>query len=92
MTGPGRVAPLILSPVQMKLARIVLGLDQRQAGERWSISLKAISRHECGDQPLGVKTQRRILEQLRGDQVFFGPGVSVCHGENLFTSLGAENK
>jgi len=92
VTGPGRVTPPVLSPVRMKLARIVLGLGQRQAGERWSISPKAISRHECGDQPLGVKTQRRILEQLRGDQVFFGPGVSVCFGEDLFTSTQGEKK
>ena len=93
MTGPVRVTPPVLSPVQMKLARIVLGLGQRQAGERWSISPKAISRHECGDQPLGVKTQQRVREQLRGDGVFFGPGISVSHGEDLFTATqGEENK
>lgn len=82
-------SPLI-TPTQLRLARVLLGLDQGQAGERWGLAARTISRHECGDQPLGVKTQQRILEQLRGDQVFFGPGVSVCYGENLFEVRSAE--
>lgn len=83
----------ILSPLQMRLARVLLDLTQEQAGRQWGLARRTVAQYEREFADLSRETQQRILEQLRAGQVFFGPGVSVCHGVDLFVATrGEENK
>lgn len=82
----------ILSPLQMRLARTLLGLTQEQAGLQWGLARRTVAQYEREYADLSRETQQRIRERLRGDGVFFGPGISVSHGEDLFTSTQGEKK
>lgn len=83
----------ILSPLQMRLARVLLDLTQEQAGLQWGLARRTVAQYEREFADLSRETQQRVRKQLRGDGVFFGPGISVSHGEDLFTATqGEENK
>lgn len=72
--------------MQMRLARVLLDLTQEQAGLQWGLARRTVSQYEREYADLSRETQQRIRERLRGDGVFFGPGISICHGVDLFVA------
>jgi len=70
-----------MHPVQLKMARVALGLTVRQVAELTHVSHDTITRLEAGDESLKVSTVKRVRGALEAAGVEFTngdePGVKL---------------